>query len=114
MYPINDLIRLAKSAYCNTHLKFDTEWTQALSGHVPSNLEKFFTGVGNFSNHDELRSLVYFIEEEKIESKKTENPLIIWETIGLLLYMYPDSSFFAKTCWKHFEPHLDVIINIIS
>ena len=111
MYPINDLIRLAKSAYCNTHQKFDADWTQEFSGKGPSNLEKFFTGLDKHDIPKKLINFINLIEEEKIESNFTENPLIIWETIWLWLYMYPDSSFFEKMCWKQFEPDLDVIIH---
>jgi len=95
MYPIDHLIRLAESANLNLGDKFKLADLVPLDGKEKS-LEELFEGLEKLNSSKELSELVHLIEEEKIKSDCTKNPLIIWEVIWLWLEMYPGCIFLEK------------------
>ena len=109
MYPIKELISLTKSAYCHIHDVFDTDWTKALSGQVPTNLEKKIDLTTESGFIFKFFEICRLIEEEKLKSDYIMSPRMIWEIVDTLLSMYPDRSSLLKTSWKQFESHPDVI-----
>ena len=112
MYPIDHLIRLAESANLNLGDKFKLADLVPLDGKEKS-LEELFEGLEKLNSSKELSELVHLIEEEKIKSDCTKNPLIIWEVIWLWLYMYPGCIFLEKQPGD-LESLPDVIISFFS